>query len=264
MVTKPRAPIVSLLANAGYPFLVFLSLFALSSVSTNFVYYFSSADGRADMVADMKANNPSMLHLNNTEGLITQEVYLKAPITVQGFHLAPVLIWSIAFPLQLSARIRRLSLKLHRWIGRLALLCSLSLSISGILICFWNVAYSVEADSEITTFFTFDKGSYALSVWFLFTNWKAFTSARARKITEHKRWVLRHAAGGYSVMVMRIFMVIYTGVAEAIDWEFKTDVNMKQLFFGWSLWAGSIVNISTMEFYLLRTNTNETFEKRPK
>jgi hypothetical protein len=46
-----------------------------------------------------------------------------------------------------------------------------------------------------------------LLLWFLITLYKAVRSAKDKRFSQHKRWVLRHTGAGLWVAVMRLFVI---------------------------------------------------------
>ncbi|OZJ06584.1 hypothetical protein BZG36_00620 [Bifiguratus adelaidae] len=236
--------------HPAHAWAIFLSIFIVPFIYRNIVFLLASPDQRMVIKNNAMMNGPPIVYLNSTDGEYIPETFVKHPILVHGGHIIPALIWALIFPLQFTNSLRRKFSAVHRWLGRIGLGISMLMGISGILMGLYKVVYVVEPQHPRQTIFKFDRITYILGAWMMLCIYYTYIYAREKKFAIHRAWALRTAAAGYSVAVMRIFIVLYTIWSEATRYEHRAEINTKQLFFGWAGWLAAVVNIFGVELYL--------------
>ncbi|CAM9434924.1 unnamed protein product, partial [Scytosiphon promiscuus] len=140
-------------------------------------------EGKAD---DYMPNTPFF----DAEGKPTVLAYAGSPAG-RLMHMLPAGLWSVIAPLQLSPTFRAKHRTAHRRLGRLFILMSISISLGIVAIVRSGVSHLRK--SAIV-----DAGLLVLAAYFLVTGLLATVYARQRRYTDHRVWILRHVAMGYS------------------------------------------------------------------
>ncbi len=99
--------------------------------------------------------------------------------------------------IQMIKALRRKALGLHRWFGRAYALAVALGGISGLLIAF-------EIDGALSTL-----GFALLAALWLITTAKAVSLARARKIAEHRRWMICSFALTFAAVTLRLQLLVF-------------------------------------------------------
>lgn len=138
-------------------------------------------------------------------------------------------LWCVCIPLQHIKSIRQKYPALHRYSGRLAILASFSLAISGILFSPLKLAYTAptfhihrlrigygDEKRTVLAWPTFDFGIWILGGAFLFPTLFTIQTARAKKYKEHQKWAKLLTIIGYIVPLQRVFMLFLNVLAFGI------------------------------------------------
>lgn len=96
---------------------------------------------------------------------------------------------------QFSERIRNRNMRLHRTLGKIYVIAVLISGISGVYLSFYS------NDGMITHL-----GFGLLGIFWLFTTVKGYVAVRNKKITEHKRWMIRSYALCFAAVALRIWL----------------------------------------------------------
>ncbi|MDT8999516.1 DUF2306 domain-containing protein [Paucibacter sp. APW11] len=99
-------------------------------------------------------------------------------------------------PLQFSARLRAARPRLHRWLGRTYLGVGIGL---GGLAGLYMAAHAYGG-------FWARSGFALLALAWLYTGWQAYSAARARDISSHRRWMLRNFALTLAAVSLRVLI----------------------------------------------------------
>lgn len=131
---------------------------------------------------------------------------------VHFFHLIPGAIWAALVPLQLHPTWRNQHRTLHRRLGYLFLACTLSMT-AGIFIIFQRKLTYEQYFPDLEPHWfhqvqTPFQGTVAL--WFVYTALQAVLLARAKKIQQHQKWMIRHVASGIWISMQRM---VFFGLA---------------------------------------------------
>jgi uncharacterized membrane protein len=107
----------------------------------------------------------------------------------------------LIIPFQLSKKLRKFSIKLHRQIGKIYTLAVLLGGISGLIMAF-NASGGLYAKMGFTL----------LSLVWLYTTFNAVKYALEGNIAKHKRWIYRSIAVTSAAISLRLFLGIGLGV----------------------------------------------------
>lgn len=117
---------------------------------------------------------------------------------VAYLHIAPATIYLTGGALQLNAGFRRRHLRLHRWLGRVVLICGL---ICGVFAIAFGLLWPTGGASEATTTVVF-------GVWFEICLLNAFRSVREGRLAGHRLWMIRAYAVGSAVGTIRLVVLV--------------------------------------------------------
>jgi uncharacterized membrane protein len=143
-------------------------------------------------------------------------------------HVTGGLVALLLGPWQFVAKLRARFPKAHRWSGRVYLLAVLIGGIGGFL-----VAWTTVSGLMVSFGFSF------LAVFWLYSSWRAYQSARAGEFTAHRRWMIRSFALTCAAITLRLGLPI----APALGYEFQTGY----VILSWACW---IINVAMAETYL--------------
>ena len=133
-------------------------------------------------------------------------------------------------PWQLLPGLRRRSPGLHRWIGRLYVGCCLISGIAAYPVAFGTVAGPVAA-----------AGFAAMATAWLGATVLAWQAIRARRVLEHRRWMIRSFALTFSAVTLRLLLLFPLGWPDAMP--FFT-------FYSGTAWGSWLLNLGLAELYL--------------
>src|SRR6267143_6141129 len=105
-------------------------------------------------------------------------------------HIVPGLLFMVLGPLQFSSTIRARHLRLHRWSGRIFVICGVVIGISALVMSFDMPAIGGLNQAAATTLF---------ATFFLFALYKAFWHIRRREVALHREWMIRAFSVGLAV-----------------------------------------------------------------
>jgi hypothetical protein len=95
-----------------------------------------------------------------------------------------------------------------------------------------------------------------VQLWFLYTAARAWSAARQARYKEHRKWIIRHAASGYWVVVMRVILVVAVSVAiVSVEVFGCTPLSgaSKSLLFDLGTFLGMAISFFAAEVYLAHT-----------
>jgi uncharacterized membrane protein len=137
-------------------------------------------------------------------------------------------------PFQLSKKLRKSSIKLHRHIGKIYTLAVVLGGISGLIMAF-NASGGIYAKMGFTL----------LSLAWLYTTFFAVKYALAGNIAQHKRWIYRSIAVTSAAISLRLFLGIGLGV-------FQLPFFTVYIPASWFCW---ILNLIICEIILMKKKT---------
>jgi len=136
-------------------------------------------------------------------------------------------------PLQFVAGLRRRRPALHRWTGRVVLASGLVIGVTA-LIMSPRMAIGGAVETAATTVF---------GLLFLFALCKGFAAIRARRIAEHRRWMIRAYAIGLGVATVRPIMGVFFATSRL------THLTPHD-FFGIAFWLGFLLSLGAAEAWI--------------
>lgn len=176
---------------------------------------------------------PSLfLFLDMSQGLLgAKSEALKAGIWTTGFYLhiyfgglSLLTGWS-----QFSSRLRSARLNLHRMLGRIYVGAVLISGLSGLYI-----AYFAEGGLVAKS------GFAMLATAWLLSTFGAFKSIRARKISQHQKWMIRSYALTFAAVTLRIYIPLFGTLT---DMPFEESYRI----IAWLCW---VPNLILAEWYI--------------
>lgn len=141
--------------------------------------------------------------------------------------IPPLLIGLIAF----SKRARKLSMRVHRWLGTVYCVAIWISAVTGIILAFAN---TMGIASRL--------GFSTLGVLWFATTYFAYTNARGRNIPRHRIWMLRSFALTLAVVTIRPIMM--TPLVIDVDIVLLNNIG------SWACW---VPNLLLAELYIRRT-----------
>lgn len=148
-------------------------------------------------------------------------------------HIAPGLLFVVLGPLQFIAGLRKRRPALHRWTGRVYLAAALTIGITALIM---SPQMAIGGAVEIAATMTF-------GVLFLFALGKGFAAIRARRIAEHRRWMIRAYAIGLGVGTVRPIMGVFFATRRLTHLT-------PQDFFGIAFWLGFLLSLGAAEIWI--------------
>jgi hypothetical protein len=148
-------------------------------------------------------------------------------------HIIPGLVFVVFGPLQFVAGLRRRRPALHRWTGRVVLASGLVIGVTA-LIMSPRMAIGGAVESAATIVF---------GLLFLFALGKGFAAIRARRVAEHRRWMIRAYAIGLGVATVRPIVGVFFATSRL------THLTPHD-FFGIAFWLGFLLSLGATEAWI--------------
>jgi len=149
-------------------------------------------------------------------------------------HVLPGLVFLALGIVQFMPAVRRRSPRLHRWMGRVALLGGLVSAMA-----LYRLAFSLPAMGGLSTIL----GTYVFATLMILTLVAAFRAIRQRDIARHRAFMIRAFAIGSAVATIRVLGIlgeIFLGLS------FESS-------FGLWLWIGMTLHAAIAELILWQT-----------
>jgi uncharacterized membrane protein len=148
-------------------------------------------------------------------------------------HILPGLLFMLLGPLQFIKGLRRRRPVLHRWTGRIFLICGAIIGVSALTMGSIMPIGGVNETAAVTVF----------ALLFLFCLYKAFGYIRRGKVTLHREWMIRAFAIGPAVATIRPIVGIFFATSRL------THIGPHE-FFGTAFWLGFTVQTMAAEAYI--------------
>jgi uncharacterized membrane protein len=177
-----------------------------------------------------------ILHLRSPAAVLDAG-FVRHPLLTLA-HVFPGLAFVLLGPFQFMTRLRKRRPLLHRWMGRVFLSSALVIGVTA-LIMSPQMAIGGALESAATFIF---------GVLFLFAIGKGFAAIRARRVAEHRRWMIRAYAIGLGVGAVRPIVGVFFATSRL------THLTPHD-FFGTAFWLGFILSLATAEAWIRRTST---------
>jgi uncharacterized membrane protein len=148
-------------------------------------------------------------------------------------HILPGVLFVVLGPFQFMAGLRRRRPVLHRWMGRFFLADSLVIGVTA-LVMSPQMAIGGTLESAAT---------FVFGVLFLFSLGRAFAAIRARRVAEHRRWMIRAYAIGLGVATVRPIVGVFFATSRITHFT-------PHDFFGIAFWLGFTLSLATAETWI--------------
>jgi uncharacterized membrane protein len=148
-------------------------------------------------------------------------------------HILPGLVFVVLGPFQFMAGLRKRRPGLHRWMGRLFLGDSLLIGVTALVM---SPQMAIGGALEISATFVF-------GLLFLFALGRAFGAIRARRVAEHRRWMIRAYAIGLGVATVRPIVGVFFATSRI------THLTPHD-FFGIAFWLGFMISVAAAEMWI--------------
>jgi uncharacterized membrane protein len=130
-----------------------------------------------------------------------RETYLRVEFFL-GVHVLSGILALLVGPFQFVGRIRRRFLRVHRLLGAVYIASATALGLTGLVLA--PTAY---------TGLVAVLGFTLLDLAMLFTTWTAVRMVVARRIGEHRRWMIRSFSLILAGVMLRVLMSIHAGLS---------------------------------------------------
>jgi uncharacterized membrane protein len=150
-------------------------------------------------------------------------------------HAIPAMLFMILGPLQFVKKLRAKYPQVHRWAGRVFLLSSGVVGISGLRMALGKTIGGLDEKAAILLFGSFFLVALAKALW----------HAMHRQFAQHREWMIRGYAIGLAVATIRPIMGMFFGIAIA-----RGHVPQPSQFFGTAFWLGFILQTIAAELWI--------------
>jgi uncharacterized membrane protein len=161
--------------------------------------------------------------------------------TLTLMHVLPAMLFMILGPLQFVTGIRAKYPQIHRWSGRVFLVCSAIVGLSGLRLALGKTIGGFDEKAAILLFGTF----------FLIALSKALWHALRREFALHREWMLRGYAIGLAVATIRPIMGTFFAAA-----VIRGHVPAPSEFFGTAFWIGFTLQMIAAEIWINYTRSS--------
>jgi uncharacterized membrane protein len=156
-------------------------------------------------------------------------------------HILPAMLFMVLGPLQFVRSLRTKYPRLHRWSGRIFLLASMVVGVTGLRLAFGKTIGGVDEKAAITLF-----GSF-----FLIALAIALRHAIRREFAQHREWMIRGYAIGLAVATIRPIMAMFFATALLHGHR-----PVPHEFFGTAFWIGFTLQMMAAELWINYTRPN--------
>jgi uncharacterized membrane protein len=150
-------------------------------------------------------------------------------------HVIPAMLFMILGPLQFVKGLRAKHPTLHRWSGRIFLLASAAVGITGLRMAFGKTIGGIDEKAAITLFGTFFLIALTTGLW----------HAMHRQFAQHREWMIRGYAMGLAVATIRPIMGVFFASAVA-----RGLTPQPREFFGTAFWIGFTLQLMAAELWI--------------
>lgn len=153
-------------------------------------------------------------------------------------HILPGGVFLVLAPLQFMPGIRQKHLKIHRWMGRLLVICGLIIGTSA-LVMSYRMNIGGPNETAATTLF---------AIVFLVCLIKAFIHIRRKQVARHREWMIRAYGVGLGVATTRPIVGAFFAARRLTPHE----------FFGIAFWLGFTITFLAAEAWVDYTRPRGT------
>src|SRR5579863_3649647 len=145
-------------------------------------------------------------------------------------HILPGALFLVLAPFQFSRSFRQKHLRLHRWLGRVLLICGLIIGASALTMSF-RMNIGGPNETAATTLF---------AILFLICLTKAYLYIRRKEVARHREWIIRAYGVGLGVATTRPIVGMFFAFRRLTPHE----------FFGIAFWMGFTTTLLAAEAWL--------------
>ena len=150
-------------------------------------------------------------------------------------HILPAMLFMVLGPLQFVRGLRSAYPQVHRWSGRIFLIASAVVGVTGLTLAFGKTIGGVDEKAAILLF-----GSF-----FLIALAIALRHAMRREFAQHREWMIRGYAIGLAVATVRPIMGTFFAAA-----VLRGHRPVPHEFFGTAFWIGFTVQMIAAEIWI--------------
>src|ERR1700736_5860725 len=145
-------------------------------------------------------------------------------------HILPGGLFLVLAPLQFMPSLRQRHLQLHRWMGRILMVCGLIIGISA-LVMSYTMNIGGPNETAATTLF---------AIVFLYCLIKAYRHIRRKEVAIHREWMIRAFGAGLGVATTRPIVGMFFAFRKLTPHE----------FFGIAFWLGFTITFFVAEVWI--------------
>jgi uncharacterized membrane protein len=145
-------------------------------------------------------------------------------------HILPGALFLVLTPIQFMPAMRQTHLRLHRWTGRVLLVCGLIIGITA-LVMSYKMNIGGPNETAATTLF---------AIVFLISLIKAYLHIRRKEVARHREWMIRAYAVGLGVATTRPIVGMFFAFRRLTPHE----------FFGIAFWLGFTITFLAAEAWI--------------
>lgn len=152
-------------------------------------------------------------------------------------HILPGALFLVLAPFQFSRSFRQRHLQLHRWSGRILVVCGLIIGISALIMSF-KMNIGGPNETAATTLF---------AIMFLICLTKAYLYIRRKDVLRHREWMIRAYGVGLGVATTRPIVGMFFAFRRLTPHE----------FFGIAFWLGFTITFLAAEAWVDYTRNQQ-------
>jgi uncharacterized membrane protein len=150
-------------------------------------------------------------------------------------HVIPAMLFMILGPLQFVKGLRAEHATLHRWSGRIFLLASAAVGITGLRMALGKTVGGMDEKAAVILFGTFFLLALATGLW----------HATHRQFAQHREWMIRGYSVGLAVATIRPIMGVFFSIAVT-----RGLTPQPREFFGTAFWIGFTLQMMAAEMWI--------------
>lgn len=196
---------------------------------------------------------PKIVNLMDENGLLPGEKYSQNPFVSYILHIIPALLWPVLSILQFSTIARITFPFIHRFLGYTFLVLSFSIGISGLLLIFYELAFIHDRKTELTNPLSLSYATIFMTPTFIYYGGMAVYYAKKKNFKKHRNFIIRHVSVGYSVVVMRLVLMLISVIFEHVlryPVKYLESVEVKKYLFAYSMWIAIVICAVSAELYI--------------
>jgi uncharacterized membrane protein len=151
-------------------------------------------------------------------------------VALTFIHILPGALFLVLAPFQFSRSFRKKHLRLHRWSGRVLLVCGLIIGVSALIMSF-KMNIGGPNETAATTLF---------AIVFLICITKAYLYIRRKEVARHREWIIRAYGVGLGVATTRPIVGMFFAFRRLTPHE----------FFGIAFWLGFTITFLAAEAWI--------------